>query len=232
MTDLSDENAANDHSLLIRLGGMAGLVTIAVHMVVNMALKSFPDPKLTPDQLQAYFQDESSTWAVVHGLRYFAIVGIVFMVVGLYLRTSRLRAAPGSGWGIIGLVGATLWLANLTITNGIEMFAFLDFQSMSNKPDLFWAMFYMTRVLFSAEIIAWVIVTFGFSMSGLRSKTLPLWMGYAGLLLSSVGLASSIAVVDVLRGGWTSVLATVAAFGIILWLICTSIYMLVRGDRV
>lgn len=232
MIEPRDENAAHDRSLLIRLGGMAGLVTIAVHMVVNMALKSFPDPKLTKDQLQAYFQDEASTWAVVHGLRYFAIVGIVFMVVGLYLRTNRLRAAQGSGWGVIGLVGATLWLANLTITNGIEMFAFLDFQSMSNEPDLFWMVFYMTRILFSAEIVAWVIVTFGFSMSGLRSQALPGWLCYAGILLSFVGFVFSITVVDVLTGGWTSVPATVVAFGIILWLICTSIYMLIRGDRV
>lgn len=231
MIDPKNTDAANDHSMLIRLGGIAGLVTIAVHLAVNMVLKSFPDENLTADQLRAYFHEEASTWAIVHGLRYLAIAGIVFMVVGLYLRTNRHRASSGSGWGIIGLIGATLWLANLTITNGIEMFAFLDFQSMSNQPDLFWMVFYMTRVLFGAEMIAWVIVTFGFSMSGLRSNTLPPWIGYAGLLLSLVGFFSSVTVVNVLRGGWTSVPATAAAIGIILWFICASVYMLVRGNK-
>jgi len=210
---------------------MAGLSTIAIHFFVNMILKSFPDENLTIDQLRDYLRMESSTWAVVHGLRYFAIGGIAFMVVGLYLRTNRQRAFPGDGWGLIGLVGATLWIANLTITNGIEMFAFLDFRYMSDKPDLSWMVFYMTRILFSAEMIAWVVVTFGFSMSGLRSKTLPPWIGYAGLLLSAVGFASSVTIVNVLRGGWASALATVAAFGIILWFVCSNVYMLVRGDK-
>lgn len=222
----------DDRSLLVRLGGIAGLTTIAVHFFVNMILKSFPDEDLTIDQLRDYFQNESSNRAIVHGLRYFAIAGIVFMVAGLYLRTSRKRAVLGEGWGLIGLLGAALWIANLTVTNGIEMFAFVDFQSMSNEPDLFWLAFHMTRVLFSAEMIAWVIVTFGFSMSGLRLKTLPPWIAYAGLLLSTVGFASSITIVNVLRGGWTSALATVTAFGIILWFISASAYLVVKGDKV
>lgn len=231
MTESDSPTTTNDRSQLVKLGGVAGLVTIAVHMVVNMVLKSFPADNLTADQLMAYFQKEASTWAIVHGLRYFAIAGIVFMVVGLYLRTNRQSAVLSDGWGLIGLVGATLWLANLTITNGIEMFAFLDFGSMSNKPDLFWLVFYMTRVLFSAEMIAWVIVTFGFSMSGLRSRTLPSWISYAGLFLSLIGFVASITIVDSLHGGWTSILASVAAFGIILWFISASVYMLIRGDK-
>jgi hypothetical protein len=231
MTNSNKTETTDDRSLLIRLGGLAGLVAIAVHMVVNTVLKSFPAENLTLDQLQAYFQQEANTWAIVHGLRYFAIAGIVFMVVGLYLRTNRQGAPSENGWRVIGLVGATLWLANLMITNGIEMFAFLDFNQMDGKPELFWMVFAMTRVLFTAEMIAWTIVTFGFSMGGLRSKTLPGWLGYSGILLSSVGFFSSITIVDVLGGGWTTNLATVAAPGIILWFVCACLYMLLRGAK-
>lgn len=231
MSEIINVKIKDDRSPLIRIGGLAGLSAIVVHMIVNMFLKTFPSESFTAPELEMYFRQEAGTWEVVHGLRYLAMAGIVFMVTGLYLKTGTDGAKSENGWRLIGLLGATMWLANLMITNGIEMFAFLDYESMDSNPALFWMIFDMTRVLFGAEIIAWTLVAFGFSMAGKRSRKFPAWLSYVGILMAVGGFIASITIVNVLKDGWTSYILLVAAFGIIFWFASASVNMIRKDNR-
>jgi hypothetical protein len=166
---------------LIRLGGLAIIVGLAIHVILNAVLKEFPPENPTVTELQAYLTEQASTWAIVHGFRYFAFTCIVLFAAGLFSRTCRTRATSATGWGVVGLLGAAIFVTNGVITNGIEMLAFLDPSPFSQQQDFFWLLFRLTRVLFTAEVVTWSILILGFSIAGWRSATLPKWLAVLGL---------------------------------------------------
>ncbi|MCI0405938.1 MAG: hypothetical protein L0209_07675, partial [candidate division Zixibacteria bacterium] len=57
-------------SSLIRIGGLAIIVGMMVHIVLNMVLKEFPPNNPTSSELQEYLAREAGTWAIIHGFRY------------------------------------------------------------------------------------------------------------------------------------------------------------------
>lgn len=231
MSQISPSQPGHKHAAFIRLAGIVSLLAILIHFLVNMALKEFPPANASLQQLREYFNREAATWAVVHGLRYVAIAGIVFMLSGLFVRTRSMSEDAHRGWQLIGLLGGTIWLANLTITNGIEMFAFLDFALLAEMPELFWLLFYLTRVLFAAEIVAWAIVIFGFSMAGRSDRTLPNWVTFPGFAISAIGFAASLFVVNCLNEGPACVLDTIAGIGSLLWFVAASGFLAARANR-
>lgn len=229
--DTIQESSRTGVNQLIRVGGVAGLVGVATHFLVNGILKTFPPPSADLPQLQQYLAEQASTWAIVHGLRYVAIAGMVLMVAALYARTVRASRKSDGGWGFVGLLGATMWLANLLITNGIEIFAFTDLEKLSNRVELFYLTFHLTRVLFTAEIIAWAVVIFGFSMSGWRTAMLPRWLVLVGMPIALAGLVANIFISSIMRGSSVAVILDIGALGGLLWFISVSVYLAMRGDR-
>lgn len=214
----------------IRLGGLSVLVGLTIHIVVNMVLKEFPpeDPSLA--ELHSYLLDEAGTWALVHGLRYVALAGLLLFSASLFIRTCGARVSSSTGWGIVGLLGTSIHVANAFITNGIETLAFLDFSLLSEKPELFWLVFNTTRVLFTAEIAAWAVVIFGFSMAGLQSSMLPKWIVGLGMLSSTASILSGVFIVSILTDGWAVMLIEIAALTGLAWFACVGIYMMLRGS--
>ena len=155
MQDPVKISSSKDHTGLIRLGGLAMLVGVAIHIVANMVLKVFPPENPSLAELKIYLSNEAATWAIVHGIRYVALVCIVLFAAGLFVRTCCTRSTPTTGWGIVGLIGAIMMMVNLLITNGIETLTFMDFDRLSQQEDVFWTLFYLTRLLFTAEIVTW-----------------------------------------------------------------------------
>jgi len=82
-------HTVKEHGGLIRLGGIAILLALLIHIYVNGFLKQMPPENPSLSELQTYLADEAGTWAIVHGLRYLALVGLILFAAGLYARTSR-----------------------------------------------------------------------------------------------------------------------------------------------
>jgi hypothetical protein len=217
-------NRNNDEGF-IRLGGVVILLGLTIHIIANMVLKTFPSNSFTLIELQEYLSNESGTWAIVHGMRYVAIVCIIIFSAGLYMKTSR-NNSLSKGWGIVGLLGSALMMSNLMITNGIEILAFFDFNRLAEQEELFWLLFNLTRVLFTTETVAWSILILGFSMAGWFSATIPKWIVILGLLSALLCLLSAIFIVNILNGGRASILGEVGSLAGLLWFICTGLYML------
>ena len=112
------------------------------------------------------------------------------------------------------------------ITNAIEILAFFDFNRLSEQEELFWLLFNLTRVLFTAEIVAWSILILGFSMAGWYSATIPKWLFALGLLSALFCFLSTIFIVNILNGGWASILGEVGSLTGLLWFVCIGFYML------
>ena len=118
---------AASESSLIRIGGLAIIVGMAIHIVLNVVLKEFPPEDPTSSELQEYLAREAGTWATIHGFRYLAFTCIVLFAAGLFARTCRTRSAGETGWGVVGLLGAAIFVTNGIITNGVEILAFHNF---------------------------------------------------------------------------------------------------------
>ena len=227
MKEARTELESEKRNSFVRLGGLAILFGLTVHIVANMVLKTFPSEEFTLIELQEYLSNEAGTWSIVHGMRYIAIVCIIIFSAGLFIKTS-LNKSTSTGWGIVGLLGTALMMANLMITNGIEILAFFDFNRISEQKELFWLLFNLTRVLFTAESIAWAILILGFSMAGWFSGTIPKWLIILGLLSASGCLLSAVFIINILTGGWASIFSEVGALTGLLWFVCMGFYMLLK----
>jgi hypothetical protein len=214
-------------SELIRLGGIAVLLALAIHIWVNGFLKTFPPADPSAAELEAYLAAEAGTWAVVHGLKYVALVGLVLFSAGVYARTC---GTQGRDWGVVGLLGAAIHVTNALIANGIEILAFYDFARLSGDESLFWLLFYMVRVLFTAEIVAWGVFIFGFSMAGFRSGRLPLWIDILGFAGAGTCMLAGAFVVSVLREGWASPIIDVASVAGLVWFASVGVFLMLRGN--
>jgi hypothetical protein len=215
----------NNDNGFVRLGGVVILLGLTVHIIANMVLKTFPSDSFTLIELQEYLSNESGTWAIVHGMRYVAIVCIIIFSAGLYMKT-RGSNSLSMGWGIVGLLGSALMMSNLMITNGIEILAFFDFNRLSEQEELFWLLFNLTRVLFTAEIVTWSILILGFSMAGWHSATIPKWLFILGLFSATLCFLSTVFIINILNGGWASILGEVGSLTGLLWFVCIGFYML------
>ena len=225
-TDSGDQRST--HSVLIRVGGVAVLLGLIIHIIANVFLKQFPPADPSLEELRSYLAAEAATWQVVHGMRYAAIACLALFLGGIFARTHA--AENAGGWEYVGFVGGVLQLANLLITNGIETFAFLDFELQGEQPALFWLVFHMTRVLFNAEIVAWSILIFGFSLAGWISKTVPRSIATLGYVASAFGLLSGVFVGTVMTtGGWPAITFEIAALSSLLWFLLIGVLMVVRG---
>ena len=213
---------------LIRLGGIAILVGLAIHLVLNVVLKQMPPDDPSLDELQMYLSDESRMWALIHGMRYVACFCIALFAAALFVRTSPTRI---NGWAVMGLLGFAVMLASLFVTNGIETFVFLDFALLSENEELFYALFYTTRVLFTAEIAAWAIVIFGFSAAGWSSRRLPRWLAGFGLIPATAGLASGVFVVSIMTEGAAGILIEIAALSGLAWFASAGVFLTIRGGN-
>ncbi|MFT5422283.1 MAG: hypothetical protein ACI89L_000040 [Phycisphaerales bacterium] len=228
----SSELESGSHAKLIRLGVLALLVGFAIHIVANAVIKRMPPEAPSLDELRVYLTAEADSWAIVHGVRYLAIVSLAVFAAALFVRTCCLRSVRPVGWGVIGLLGAILMLANLMITNGIETLVFLDTDIVSTNDDVFWGLFNTTRVLFTAEACTWGVFIGGFSMAGWLSATLPKWLCALGLVPTVFGVLTGVFVVSILTDGWATPIIDIASLSGLVWFLCTGVYLLIRGDAV
>jgi len=226
-------HAANPaaHSGLIRIGGLAGFLCIALFILINWVLKEFPPMDgPSPAELQAYLTREAGTWAVVHALRFVVFAIFPLYVVGLFLRIRSRGVPAANGWGIVGLVAATMLGTAGFVTNTLETFTFLDDPLVSGNPDLFWLLFWITRFLFTAVVLFWGMVLVGFSVGGLRSGALPRWLAGAGVAVGALDVVHSVFLVSVMTGGWATALTPVVGLSSVAWFGTSGVFLMLRGS--
>ena len=220
---------AQGETVIVRLGGIAVIIAVIIHFVINSFLKQFPDWSLTESELNAYFAEQFNTWAIVHGARYMAILAMVLFFAGVYTRICN-RTGSSRGWCVVGLIGTAMLATNLMITNGIETISYLNIALLRENQELFWLLRSITGTLFTGEMVSWSLILFGFSMAGWYSRMIPKWIVYLGCVSAASGAIAAAFIVSALKGGWAGILANmVTPFTAILWFLSVGILMLWRG---
>lgn len=233
---MTDERSAGEGDAgrlgLVRVGGLAIIVGMVIHIVLNVVLKKFPPENPTSFELQEYLSREATNWGMIHGFRYLAFACIVLFAAGLFSRTCLTRTAGGQGWGVVGLLGAAIFVTNGVVTNGIEILAFLNIPLIAQGQDLFWLLFRLTRILFTAEVVTWSILILGFSVSGWCSATMPKWISVLGFVQVAAGMTSGVFIASALAEGWAAIPLEVASVAGLIWFLSTGVFLLIRGDAV
>ncbi len=106
----------------------------------------------------------------------------------------------------------------------------MDFDRLSQQADTFWTLFYLTRTLFTAEIVAWAVIYLGFGVAGLLSATLPKWITWLGFFSAANGLLTGVFIVPVMNENWPGIFMMLASLTGILWFLSVSVYMVRRGS--
>ncbi|QQS40712.1 MAG: hypothetical protein IPM63_15280 [Acidobacteriota bacterium] len=215
-----------DSSGFLRIGGVAVLLGLAIHIVVNVFVKRFPDPTASAIELTAYLAAEADSWSFVHGSRYVAFACLVLFAAALYVRVSSGDVASSGGWGIVGIVGSALHVGGGMVGNSIEILAFLDFDRLSSQSDNFWLLFHLSRTVFTAEVAAWSIFIGGFSIAGWVSGVFPRWLSILGWAGSLLALISAVLVVSILRNGTPAFLMPLTEAVCLLWFASAGIFLI------
>lgn len=216
---------------VIRLGGLAVLLAITIHIIVNWVIKTMPPADLTAAELQSYFDEQADSWAIVHGLRYVAFTCIALFSAGLFVKTSYRGESRSIGWGVLGLLGTAIGVTNGIMTNGLETLSYLNIDLLNRNQELFWLLRNVTRTLFTAEFVAWAIVIFGFSMAGRHSSTIPKWLVFLGFLIAATGILVGLFIADILANGQATIFLTVSSLGGMVWFTSVGVLMLLRGAK-
>jgi hypothetical protein len=216
---------------IIRLGGLAVLLAITIHIIVNWVIKTMPPADLTAAELQSYFDEQADSWAIVHGLRYVAFTCIALFSAGLFVKTSYRGESRSIGWGVLGLLGTAIGVTNGIMTNALETLSYLNIDLLNRNQELFWLLRNITRTLFTAEFVAWAIVIFGFSMAGRHSSTIPKWLVFLGFLIAATGILVGLFIADILANGQATIFLTVSSLGGMVWFTSVGVLMLLRGAK-
>lgn len=229
LSEFSPDNRRNG-SAFLRMGGVAVLLGIAIHIVVNLFVKRFPDPTASATELNSYFTAEAGSWAFVHGSRYVAFTCLVVFSAALYMRILRSDVVSSTGWAVVGIIGSALHVGGGMIGNAIEILAFLDFDRISSQPDNFRLLFHLSRTVFTAEVAAWSIFIGGFSIAGWVSGVFPRWLSILGWAGSLLALISAVLVVSILRNGTPASLLPLTEAVCLLWFASAGIFLIRRDE--
>lgn len=211
----------------VRLGGAAILAGVVIHLVLNLALKEFPAELASPVELESYLQREAWNWSVIHGFRYVAFACIVLFAAALFVRISQSEGAGSArGWGVFGLLGAGIFVTNGVIANGVEILAFMHTPIVVGNQELFWLVFRLSRVLFTAEVVLWSFMILGFSVAGWLTNRLPRWLAILGFAQVAGGMSTGVFIGSVMAEGSALILADATSLLGLLWLIAAGFHML------
>ena len=225
----SDSSPLKDDNRICLLGGIAVMVAIAIHIIVNEFIKTMPPFDLTADELNIYLDQETSNWAIVHGLRYIAFSCATLFSAGLFIKIYRNSKTSSYGWEILALLGTAIAVTSGMMTNGIETLSYLNIDLLKRNQDLFWLLRSITGTLFTAEFVPWSLVILGFSVAGFQSSALPKWLVIPGFLIAASGILVGLFISNILTGGWASIFLTITSIGIMAWNLCAGILMILDG---
>jgi hypothetical protein len=182
---------------VIRLGGVAGLVTFGLHIVINEVLITV---RSRVGGLNALASGDLSANAIGHGLRYPAFLCLAIFAVGLYVLTGRGMSFATNPWGILGLFGAAAQITTGVIANTIQTTALMSSANVSGQSEHSALLWDLGSVLFAVEPIWAGLMFVGFSVAGWQSATLPKWLAIPALLCAALNVTVAVSIVWVMTG--------------------------------
>ena len=189
---------------VVRLGGLAGLLIIALILVVNFVLTPQASVRdAQPEEIAAFFSAHAGSMAFANGLRNLGLFLLPLWAVGLYSLIAHTADSAAKSWARMGVVASAALMALGTVNNLIQTAAFLELSIFSEHPELRTLLWSLSGVGFGgASRLVLGAFCAGFSIAGWQSGALPRWLCIVGLLSALSSLVTAVAIAALLAGGW------------------------------
>jgi hypothetical protein len=214
----------------VRVAGVAGLLTQALAIVINVVLLAPPpDPPGgldTPvEEVAAYVVAKGDSLALGHGVRYVAQILLLIFGVGLYRVVKGPQDGQHQGWAMVGLL-ATVWIPAVgAAAQSVEGVAVWQAQALGEQPQLALALWGISSFLWNSTLVPFCALMLGFSLAGRASRAFPPWLVVFGLAAAALGLAGACWTAATAQEGWE---VPVDVFFTLVspWVIITSVRMI------
>jgi hypothetical protein len=131
----------------------------------------------------------------------------------------------------MGVLGAVWIAATGSVANAAEVVAVWQADALSEQPQFVAAIWGMNVATFIALLLPWATFILGFSAAGRATGVLPPWIVGLGWLVATVALIGAIGIRSAMAGGFAEPIA-IAAYSLIgLWVLVTSVLMILRSWR-
>ena len=212
-----------------RIGGLAGLVFVAVVGTVNIILGSVHLPRAGASKAEvlAFFADHPSAVAVATSLATVVWVMLAVFTAGVVAAVRGHERTSGDSWSLLVLGGAIMQNAIFTVVAAIQVS--LGVGGLSD--DVVLGLWRLHDAVFTLNGAALAIVLVGGSVGAHRAGLIAGWQRTLGLVSASALFASA-ALTPVTLGGHP--LGLVGLAGFLMWLVwITSVSVsLLRGSNV
>jgi hypothetical protein len=215
---------------VVRLGGLANLLILALVVVVNFVLtpKRLP-ANARPEEIASFFSAHADQMGLANGLRNLLFFLLPIFAVGLYTLIARTAETAAKAWATMALVATAAVMAVGTVNNGVETAAFIDLSVFAEHPELRRLLWSLSGVVFAAVRLEWAAINTGFSVGGWLSGALPRWLCIVGLLSAVSSLVSAVGIAPLLAGGWPNYTEALVPPTILIFNLGVSIQMLRRA---
>jgi hypothetical protein len=194
---------------------LTGVVAVVLWVIGVFVLESVsPDDEESAVDILAYFDEESTTLLV--GVFFFAL-GTVFFVFFLgSLRTAFLsgEGVPGTVTAIVFAGGLAKAVFDLAVVGNTAAGALAAEEGLT--PGAAQAIFWMDNTFFVGAQMSALAFMAASALVVLRTRVLPVWMGWLALLI-----ALGLVIVPI---GWAFLL-----FGVPLWVLLASVILFLRA---
>lgn len=210
-----------------RLGAATGIVFFALGAVASFLAPTGPKPSAPADEVAAFFLDNADSVRIQIFL--FALALAFFLWFLGSLRTFLGRAEGGLGRLSSVAFGGGVAGAGLLAATFASPIALASGLAETADPGVAAALFQVAHAGFDLVNFPFAVFLGAASMAAIRSKALPEWLGWAGILVGLATLVNGVAVFS-LSDFWATdqpyeLTARVLFF---LWILVASITMVQR----
>lgn len=203
----------------VRIAGLAGIGFALVLILANIPLLAagFPAPgvAVTPDELIAALAGGETALRIVS-----ALLPVTWLLGGLFAAgvfAAQHRRERGHAWSVLGLAGVLLQCVTFAIVEAVRL-ALLA----SQAPEVVSGLWALYNGVFGFNQVFLALALSGFSIGGLRARTIGGWhagigfAGAAGLLVSATTgpLADPHPLALVGLVGWLLWVAWIVVYGV------------------
>lgn len=196
-----------------RLSGAAamGFVLTAVAATAILQSAGLPAMDASPEEVSTFFADHATQVAIASALAPLAWVMLALFGAGAAARLLPAERPRGEAWSLVGLIGLVM---NIIFFGG-SVVTQIALRVGTSATDGLWS---LHNAFFTINGVSLATALIGFSIAGLRTRTMRTWHGTIGLLAAALQLTQA-ALSPIILDGGPSALSIIGLVGFLLWLL-------------
>lgn len=211
-----------------RLGALSGFLFVAL-TVATIFEPEEPDADEPTSTIAQAISDDRTAHIL---FTYIAEIGaVVFILFVAALWSMLRRAEPAAGASMVALMGG-LGFSVVEIGRHGAFLALVEAADKEREPAAIRALLELDNTLFTGSLFALVAFYVGVALSVIPLRSLPVWLGWSAAALALLFAIAALGIFsEDYDGPLFGILLPLGLLAHLLWLLATSVVMLLRAGR-